>query len=272
MKKRIIALIAALLLILSASAMASDYEYDLVLDYSGLVSDSEFEALNAKAWRISDEYDMDVAILTADSTEGKGEVAYSDDYYDYNGYGRGAERSGLMLCVYMSERRIYITTRGEGIRDFTDYGIDTILDEIADDMTARRYYRAFDLYLDLAETFIHEARENQPYDTNHTYDGVPLSAGQKIAGGAGLGGVLGLLASLIGVSGMRRGMHTARPKRDAGQYVRKGSLNVTRMQDIFLYRTEHRERIESSSSGGGGGSSTHVSSSGATHGGGGRSF
>ena len=271
MKRRIIALIAALMLILSAAALASDYQYDLVVDYSGLLSESEYEELNAKAWRISDEYDMDVGILTADSTEGKGDRDYSDDFYDYNGYGRGADRSGLMLCVYMAERRIYITTRGEGIRDFTDYGYNTILDEIADDMTAGNYYRAFDLYLDLAETFIHEARENQPYDTNHTYNGVPLSAGQKIAGGAGIGGVLGLLASLLGVGGMRRSMHTARPKRDAGMYVRKGSMNVTRLQDIFLFSSVHRERIESSSSGGGG-SSTHTSSSGATHGGGGRGF
>ena len=261
-----------LLAVLALPALAVTHEYDLVLDYADLLTVEEWEKLNDKAWTISDTYDMDVAILTAPNTEGKGQEAYTDDYWDQNGYGRGPAHDGVMLAIYMQERQMHISTEGYGITAFTDYGINRVFDEIGDAMSGGDYYRGFDLYLDLAETFIHEARENQPYDTNHEYNGVPLSAAQKIAGGAGIGGVAGLLASLIGVGRMKSGMHTARPKHNASQYYKKGSLRVDRMADVYLYHTVHRQRIEHTSSSGGGGSSTHVSSGGHTHGGGSRGF
>ena len=267
------ALLAAALLLtaLALPALAEIHPYDMVLDYAGLLTDEEYDKLNDKAWTLSDKYDMDIAILTAQSTEGKGQEAYTDDYWDENGYGRGANHDGLMLALYMQERQMHISTEGEGIRDFTDYGINRVFDEIGSYMSDGDYYRGFDLYLDLADNFIHEARENRPYDTNNEYNGVPLSAAQKIGGGAGIGALIGLLSSLIGVGRMKSSMHTVRPKFDASQYYKKGSLQLNRVMDVFLYHTVHRERIEHSSSGGGG-SSTHISSGGHTHGGGSRGF
>ncbi len=271
MRRRILWLALALLVLAALPAFAAEHEYDLVLDYAGLLTDDEVAALNDKAWELSDKYDMDICILTAPDTGGKGWVAYTDDFYDENDYGRGPNHDGVMLGVYMQERKLHISTTGYGITAFTDYGIEAIFDEFQPYLSDKAYYKGFDLYLDLAETFIHEAQTNKPYDTNHEFGGVPLSATQKIGTGAGVGGLAGLLASLIGVGRMKSSMHTARPKRDASQYVRRGSMHVTRMQDIFLYHTVRRERIQSSG-GGGGGSSTHISSSGRTHGGGSRSF
>ena len=68
------------------------------------------------------------------------------------------------------------------------------------------------------------------------------------------------------------GRHRFSGKDGAYQYVRQGSLQLTRVADIFLYHTTHRQRIERSSGGGGGGSSVHISSSGSSHGGGGGKF
>jgi len=53
--------------------------------------------------------------------------------------------------------------------------------------------------------------------------------------------------------------------------VKDGSLNITRAQDIYLYRTLTREKIVKPSASGGG-SSTFSSSSGRSHGGGGGKF
>ena len=70
---------------------------------------------------------------------------------------------------------------------------------------------------------------------------------------------------------MTLGMKAARPQFNATQYVKDGSLDITRSQDIYLYRTQTRVKIEKPSNSGGG-SSTFTSSSGTSHGGGGGKF
>ena len=68
--------------------------------------------------------------VTADTINGETPMAYADDYYDYNGYGAGADNDGILLLLSMEDRDWWISTTGYGIDAFTDYGIDVIGDEI----------------------------------------------------------------------------------------------------------------------------------------------
>ena len=90
----------------------------------------------------------------------------------------------------------------------------------------------------------------------------------------------GLVVALIVVFILKGQMKTVRRKPDANSYVRDGSFQLTRAQDIYLYTTTTRRKIESdnnhgnhgSRGGSGGGSSTFTSSSGNSYGGRGGSF
>ena len=62
-------------------------------------------------------------------------------------------------------------------------------------------------------------------------------------------------------------MKTVRRKAAAGDYVEAGSFQLSRRQDIYLYTTTVRRKIESNSGRSGGGSSTFRSSSGGSFGG-----
>ena len=69
---------------------------------------------------------------------------------------------------------------------------------------------------------------------------------------------------------MKHNMNTARPKGYAGEYIKYGSLDMTKESDTFMYSNVNKTEKQTDSSGGG--SSTHTGSSGETHGGGGGSF
>ena len=81
----------------------------------------------------------------------------------------------------------------------------------------------------------------------------------------------GVVIALLIVEGMRRSLKSVKMQRSAENYVRAGSIQVTRRQDHFLHtRTSKSARPKNNS--GSSGSSTHTSSSGTSHGGGGGKF
>lgn len=271
MTRRILALLCALMLMLLPAALA-DGDYNLVLDNAGLLTEAEYQDLEAKAWEVSNAHGMEVVVLTERGLGGKSIRDYAADYWDEAGYGVGAAHDGVMLTLDMAERDWYILTTGKAVGYYTDYGIQTIGNEIKPYLAKGNYAMAFDRFLDLAGSFAAEAENGQAFDTNHEYKGEPETMARKLGKALPVGLIASLLATLLGMGGMKRGMHTAKKKHGAAQYARKDSMQLNRSMDIFLYHTRHVERMPEPSRGGGGGSSTFTSSSGTTHGGGGGKF
>ena len=65
---------------------------------------------------------MDVAIVTIENLDNRDIEAYTDDFYDYYGYGRGDNHDGIMFLISMGDRKWHITTTGSAINIFTDAG------------------------------------------------------------------------------------------------------------------------------------------------------
>ncbi len=90
-----------------------------------------------------------------------------------------------------------------------------------------------------------------------------------------IGVIAGLLVALF-TTGMRRKMKTVATAVSATNYLTKGSFNLTRQNNTFLYRNVSRtlRQTQTRSGGGGGGSygGHSSSSSGHSFSGGGRSF
>ena len=162
----------------------------------------------------------------------------------------------------------YLSTSGYGITAFTDAGIQYIGVEITSQLADGEYLEAFEKYIELCDDFIDAANNGEVYDTDHM-PRKPLSAiWLGISFAVGLGGAL----LLVGVN--KSELKSVRMQEEAKNYVRPGSMKVTKSGDFFLYRHVTRtERPKANpKSSGGGGSSTHTSSSGRTHGGGGGKF
>lgn len=271
MKKKIWMLLFSLVLCLfmAAPAFAAQTEgfaseYERVQDLADLLSDSEETALLKKLNELSERQKMEVVVLTTDTLEGLTPREYTDDIYDYCGFGYGENRDGLLLLISMEDSDWYISTCGYGITAFTDAGIQYIGEQIKEYLSAGDFSTAFDKFAGLCDDFITQARTGDPYDL-HNLPREPLPLiwiPISIAVGA-------CLSSLI-VGSMKAKLKTVRFQSAARNYMKSGSLNITESRDLFLYSTVTRtEKPKNDSSGG---SSTHTSSSGTTHGGGGGKF
>ena len=236
-------------------AAAEELHPPRLVDGAGLLDVDETDHVRQILDQYSTELQFDIVIVTTSDLGGKSPRDFADDYYDYNGYGYGEEKDGVLLLRYFvapksPENKVWMSTTGEGIKIFSDSDIQSVFDDMVDDFDAGRYYGAF---LTFADDVRAEVRDARSYNTIWIFIGLAVG--------------LGIGLTVTGV--MRASLKSVRQKRYAGNYVKDGSLNITDARDIFLYRTVTRVAKPKESSGG---SSTHTGSSGRSHGGGGRSM
>ena len=222
-----------------------------VIDDAELIKASDEKELDKKIKNIQKDK-FDVVILTVKSLDGKSAQDYADDYYDNNDYGLDNEKSGVLFLVSKGDRKYHISTKGAGIKAFTDYGIGRIKEEIKPYLSDGDYFDACDEFLNITKDFVKAYKDGTPYDTDNPYneeiDYVILEV---------IALVIAFVIALISVGIMR---------------LKKGSFKLTSEKDIFMYSTVTKTAKPKDNDNSAGGSTTHVSSSGSEHGGGGGSF
>lgn len=255
--------IMSVFLVFSVSSAAGKKS---VIDDAELIKASDEKELDKKIKNIQKDK-FDVVILTVKSLDGKSAQDYADDYYDNNDYGLDNEKSGVLFLVSKGDRKYHISTKGAGIKAFTDYGIGRIKEEIKPYLSDGDYFDACDEFLNITKNFVKAYKDGTPYDTDNPYneeiDYVILEV---------IALVIAFVIALISVGIMRLRMNTAKPKGTAMEYIKKGSFKLTSEKDIFMYSTVTKTAKPKDNDNSAGGSTTHVSSSGSEHGGGGGSF
>lgn len=258
-----------------------------VVDQAGLLTDGEEALLEEKAQEIVSQYDMDVVILTVDSTDGQYIRDFADDFYDNNGYGIGSDYSGVLFMLAMDTREWYISTCGDGIYAVTDFGVQMLFSQAAGYLANDDYFTAFDVYLDELKEYYAAFTLGDPvdgfapeyegpgsYEPDYSGDiiyyekpsrGVGSILFTSVLIGAAVGGIVLLV--------MRSGMKTTKRQSGAYDYL-SGGVNLTKHFDFFLYSrtTRTAKPQDNGGSRGGGGSHIHRSSGGRSHGGGGGRF
>lgn len=253
MKNKVFAILTVLVLCLSMviPVSAADRTLPLVTDNADILTDAEEAELSVKLKELGDKYDMDAAILTVDSYEGKTDRAYADDYFIEIGYGRGENKDGFLFVFNTGKedgtRNVYLATNGSAIKYITDFEIDVIFEMVISDLEKGEYAAAF-------ETFISEADSAINPSTPVYY--IPLSI------------VIGFAIAFLIMKIQASKLKTVRKQVNAASYV--GNVQLTYQCDNFMYSDVSRVKRSSDSSSGG--SSTHTSSSGDTFGGKGRNF
>ena len=266
-KKRILTVLFALLLcmvVVIPTFAASDLPR--LVDNADLLTDSEESTLLSKLNEISERQLADVVVVTADTLDGKTPMDYADDFYDYNGYGFGADKDGVLLLVSLEDRDWWMSTTGYGITAITDAGIEYISEKFLSDLSDGDYADAFTTYAELCDDFFTQARSGQPYDTGHMPK-QPFNIARNLL----IALIVGFVIALIATGVMKGKLKTVRFQSAASNYVKANSMNVTESRDMFLY-THVDRRAKPKDTDSSSGSGTHTSSSGSTHGGGGGKF
>ena len=243
-------LLLALLIVQPAAA-----EIPLLFDEADLLTDREEAVLSGTLEEISRRQNMDIVIVTVNTTEERTATEYADDFYDYSGYAR----DGILLLVSTEEREWAVSTSGYGITAFTDAGLDYLTDQITGYMSSGEWNPAFLRFGELCDEFITQARNGSPFDAGN----LPKKPFAVIRTGF-IGLAVGFVIAFFRMNSLKNQLNTVKAKEKAADYVKKDSLAITVSRDFFLYRNVSRTQKAESSSGG---SSTHTSSSGNTHGG-----
>lgn len=260
-----------LIILMSLCSFALAYNADAVADDANLLSAGDEERLEMLVQELYEEYDFQLVFHTADGIDQPIHL-YAADFYDFNGYGYGANADGMIFVVDMGQREYVTVTTGKGINYFSDYAIAAIEEDIVSGLSEGDYGNAFLSYADHVRSqldFIREQDEiiddmpKYEYDYVRAYDyyGDEVTDGEKLL----IAMVIALVITGIVLGVMVASMKTARKKNQASDYVQDVAL--TRVSDIYLYTTETRRKVQTSSSGKGG-SSTFSGSSGRSHGGG----
>jgi len=267
----------------AAPSEPNDLTLDRVVDNADLLTDDEEADLRARIGEFTAEHGMDFVIVTVDGTGADSITEFADDFYDYNGYGVGPENDGALFALDMGERDWWLSTTGSAISAYTDYGIESIGEEVVPYLSDGDYYNGFVRLIDVCCDYADSFEEGSPVDDYGGYNdgngsGYVVERSERpfsiVPYLICLG--VGLIAALVVTSGMKAKMKTAVAQKRASQYMLRDSLDMLASEDTFLYthtsRTARNTDSGSRSGGSGGGSSVHIGSSGASHGGGGGQF
>ena len=117
-----------------------------LVDGADLLTDSQEEALLKTLDEISERQKCDVVIVTEENLQTNTAQDDADDFFDYNGYGYGKNRDGILLLISIGDRDWSISTRGFAIKAFTDKGQKYLVEQFKDDLSAGNYNEAFTIY------------------------------------------------------------------------------------------------------------------------------
>ena len=204
---------------------------------------------------VNDEADVLTTEQEQELEAGLLEIAYADDYFDYNGYGRGDYFSGVIMVVDVPHDRRYISTCGDCIGAYTDEVISYIGSDLAESADARDYYGLSKKFASYAKDIMSSYRSNGHYAVPYSMELTTVA-------------VILVVAFIIAfvIRGMAKSStQEAVTPVDADIYAKDSSANIRVSKDMFLYSNVTRTARSQNKSGG---SSTHTSSSGRTHGGG----
>lgn len=216
-----------------------------LVDNAQLLTAHEQLALEARLDRASEQFDVDIVVVTVYGLGGKSARTFADDFFDYGGYGN----DGVLLLVDMQSRQWYISTTGSCIDTIKNATVDQIGDAMLPELSAGDYAGAFDTFVSQCEYYLEYGDEaGQPSAASRFF--VCL--------------LVGFVIALIAVMAMKGQLKSVRQK-NAGAYQKAGSLHLTQAYELFLYRNVRRtEKPQNNSS--------HTGSSGRSHGGGGGRF
>lgn len=247
---------------------SSKVSKDYVVDNADLLTQTEENELSEKLQDISDELQFDVVVVTTNSTGSKTATEYADDYFDYNGYGRGSNNDGALFLVDMGDRKWAISTSGYGIEAIIDSALDDMEEEIVPYLKSGDYDGAFNEFADLTYDIVNDAKNGKSYSNsttsttkNHKNIGTNLIVAFSI--GAGI--------SLMIILVYRSKLKPVKFQKEAKEYIVPGSFNLRRSDDVFLYFNITKVPIPKNNDSDDSGS-FHSSSSGSSHGGSSGSF
>lgn len=225
MKRITVFVIALLIVAFSALSVSAKSDNPRLVDGADLLSSQEESDIIAKLDAVSEEFEYDVVIVTADTLGGQSAMRFASTAFVNGKYGMGENDSGVILIVGIKERQWYIEFFGdERVTEGT-----ALSDYFLDELSSGDYYGAFASFADAVESELE------------------FSFGTMLV----VCFVGGFIVAFIVVSIMKGKLKSVRFQDNARAYVRKDSFVLAHSRDLYLYSTTSRVAKPKSNSSGG---------------------
>jgi uncharacterized protein len=273
MVKKKVLFIPFFLLTLLAFATVTFADNDHVFDQASLFSDTEKVELQEQAIQLTEQYQMDIRIVTTDDSEGKSARDYASNFYDTHGFGYEGTADGILYLIDMDNREVYIFTRDRIVDYFPDVTVEEILDHVYPYLTEEAYGESAKAFLSDLETTMNKgipegSSSSGGYAQSDSSTSYPSSTSQ----GELVKELLIYFAIAIGVGVISVGVmamyNRGRSTTTAHTYLESNSFTVTNKMDRHYNTRVTQQKIQRNSNSGGGSSF----SGGGRSGGGGRGF
>lgn len=263
----IVFFIACLLFIPSAFALDTSLK---VYDDANLLTSEEEVQLKEKIDLFIEKYNMDMAVVTTNDNSSSGSTKdYAQDFYDYNGFGIGDTKDGVLFLIDRTYgyNDLWMVTTGKAILIYDDNRVSSILDDVVYAKDSG-YYQMFRAFIDTSSEYAEKGVAPSNSENYIDSDG-NLRHKRQFPW-------IWITLITISVPSIIVGVLVARNKMikkevQAAAYLDQNSIEYTRREDRFI--TTHTTSVYIPPNNGGssgGGSSTFSSHSGTSHGGGGR--
>lgn len=140
----------------------------LLVDDADILSNADEASLLNKLENISSKSKFDVAVVTVKNIDDRTMQDYTDDFYDYYGYGQNERNDGILLLVSMREREYHITTAGRCISIFTDARLKDIMCAIEPKLRNADYIGAFNEFAVYCDKIANGSAVASTNNTNKT--------------------------------------------------------------------------------------------------------
>jgi uncharacterized protein len=240
-------------------------EEEKIYDFADLYTDEEEKNLYSAVYDYTQRRNLDLVIVTInDNFESTQE--YADDFYDYNNFGYGTDRDGLLFLVDMENRYVYISATGGAMSLYPDVECNMITEQVYTYFSDQNYYdgtyqmiKTLDTYYEISynDSNIDEYKYNTA-DVNYLYVFI-----------------FATVCTIIGIVILIKRNDLVKVATTSEEYYDKGSIGVHRIKDVVIghHVTKHAIQRDTGSHGGGfSGGGGHISSSGSSHTGGGHKF
>lgn len=235
-----------------------------VFDDAKVLSREQVLVLEREAQSLYDNTGFDVNFHTTNNSFGKIASDYNMDFYHAN---RDASQypDGAMLSILFDIREYYETTRGRGQALLAHQGGNQLADIIQASLSEGNYFAAFQDYLSYVKWTLLPPQQAEAIKKGETtgeavyglserdvdyiranfIPATPLQRTMELLPYLLIGGLLlGLVYALY----LKSKLNIAKHQTHAGRYLVPNSLKLTDAQDLYLYQTVVRTRIESNSS------------------------
>ena len=214
-----------------------------IYDFADIFTDNEERMLYTQVSTFIKYTNLDLAIVTISYNNKHNTPMYADDFYDYNEFGIGDKRSGLLLLIDNDTKRLYVTTTGEAINIYTDERVNTILNSVFEYYSSNEYYKGSSIFINYVLSY---SKVSPGKDSGYVIsDTGEITKSRK---GILVAGIFAIIVTVISLFVMASKNKKARVAYTSYEYLRKDTLSTKIVADNFLGSSVTKEKIDNGSS------------------------